>query len=78
MTLNEALVAATLNAAAAIDKSDEYGSIEVGMLLDAFLLITIGKHGDFVIMNAPDWHHIIYEFADPQIETVIHNGDILV
>ncbi|KAK8805748.1 hypothetical protein WA158_002404 [Blastocystis sp. Blastoise] len=65
LTLNEALVAATINAAAAIDVSDQYGSIE------------IGKHGDFVLLDAPDWQHIIYEFADPQIEAVFKDGELI-
>ena len=40
LTMPEALIAATLNAAAALGKSDRFGSIE------------IGKAADFVIINA--------------------------
>ena len=40
LTMPEALIAATLNAAAALGKSDRFGSIE------------IGKVADFVIVNA--------------------------
>lgn len=45
---NEALCAVTLNAAAALNRSDSIGSIE------------IGKKGDLVILDAPSWEHIIY------------------
>ena len=40
LTMPEALIGATLNAAAALGKSDRFGSIE------------IGKVADFVIINA--------------------------
>lgn len=65
MTLEEALVAATLNSAAAMGKSDTYGSIEVG------------KQGDFVIVGAPTWEHIIYEMGDPPIDAVIKAGKVV-
>ena len=39
--MEEALVAATLNAAAALGKADRHGSLEVG------------KFGDMVLINAP-------------------------
>jgi imidazolonepropionase len=45
---SEALVAATLNSAYAIDRSHCAGSIEVGKL------------GDFAILNASSWEHILY------------------
>ncbi len=41
MTMPEALVASTINAAASLGVSDQYGSIEVG------------KQGDMLILNAP-------------------------
>lgn len=41
LTMEEALVAATLNAAAALGKADRHGSLEVG------------KFGDMVLINAP-------------------------
>lgn len=66
MTLNEALVATTLNAATALDKGDKYGSIEVG------------KFGDFVVINNPKWEHIIYELGGGTeiIDIVIKKGKI--
>jgi imidazolonepropionase len=38
LTLEEALVAATLNAAAAIDRADRIGSLEVGKQFDAVVI----------------------------------------
>ena len=62
MTVNEALVAATLNAAASVNKSHSHGSLEVG------------KRGDFVILDSPVWEHVIYELVDPPIMKVFKNG----
>lgn len=45
---SEALAAVTLNAAAALNRHKTVGSIEVGKL------------GDFVILDAPSWVHLIY------------------
>lgn len=41
LTMEEALVAATLNAAAALGKADRHGSLEVG------------KYGNMLLINAP-------------------------
>lgn len=41
MSMPEALAAATINAAAALSLSEQYGSIEVG------------KQGDLLLINAP-------------------------
>jgi len=65
MTMNESLVAATINSAASLERSHQYGSIEVG------------KYGDFVVVNNPNWEHIIYEMVDPPIEYVIKKGKIV-
>lgn len=62
MTMNESLVAGTINAAASMGKSDMYGSIDVG------------KYGDFVIVDAPQWEHVIYEMVDPPICAVYKKG----
>ncbi|KAJ3207973.1 putative imidazolonepropionase [Entophlyctis luteolus] len=63
MTLNEVLVAATLNAAAALNKADMHGSIEVG------------KWGNFVVVDAPEWTHLVYEIGDSPIAGVYVRGD---
>ncbi len=65
MTMNEALVAATINSAASLDISSTHGSIE------------IGKVADFVVLDADKWEHIIYEIADPPIQYVIKRGNIV-
>lgn len=67
MSMNEALIGATINAAASIGKSDTHGSIE------------IGKHGDLVIVDAPRWEHLIYQFAasNEVIDYVIKDGDVV-
>lgn len=65
MTMNEALVAATLNAAASLNRSSMYGSLEVG------------KMGDCVIIDAPIWEHLVYEIVDPPISHVVHHGRIV-
>jgi imidazolonepropionase len=62
MTMNEALVGATLNAAASIKRSHSHGSLEVG------------KQADLVLLRAPQWEHLIYEMADPPIAHVVKKG----
>ncbi|XP_013419726.1 probable imidazolonepropionase [Lingula anatina] len=67
MTMNEALCAATLNAAASVGKSNSHGSIEVG------------KVGDMLVINAPRWEHLIYQLGgqDHVIKHVIRRGDVV-
>eukprot|EP00762_Andalucia_godoyi_P006476 ANDGO_02857.mRNA.1 hypothetical protein len=65
MSMPEALVAATLNAAASIGRSREHGSIEVG------------KWGDFVIVNSPRWEHLVYQMGDVPIRAVIKKGVVV-
>ncbi|KAF1795720.1 Metal-dependent hydrolase [Phytophthora cactorum] len=64
MTMKEALVGATINAAASINRSGTHGSVEVG------------KQGDLVLMRATQWEQIIYEMGDPPIEHVVKKGII--
>ena len=65
LTMNEALVAATLNAAASLNQSHSHGSLEVG------------KKADFIILDAPRWEHIIYQLVDPPIAKVIKYGKVV-
>ena len=65
MTMNEALVAGTMNAAASIGHSDMYGSLEVG------------KYGDMLILDAPQWEHLFYRIGDEPIRQVIKKGVII-
>ncbi|MCI0497355.1 MAG: imidazolonepropionase [Thermoplasmata archaeon] len=63
---DEALAAATLNAAHAIDMADDVGSIEVG------------KRADIVAIDAPDHFHIPYRLGGNIVTHVIKGGDIVV
>jgi imidazolonepropionase len=51
LTLEEALVAATLNAAASLDRADRVGSLEVGKQMDAVLID--GLLSDIIRVGAP-------------------------
>ncbi|XP_032644410.1 putative imidazolonepropionase [Chelonoidis abingdonii] len=67
MSMNEALAAATINAAYALGRSDMHGSIENG------------KQGDLIIINSSRWEHLIYQFGGHQelIEYVIVKGKVI-
>ncbi|KAM4672018.1 putative imidazolonepropionase isoform 1-T2 [Amazona ochrocephala] len=67
MSMNEALAAATINAAYALGKSDTHGSIEMG------------KQGDLVIINSSRWEHLIYQFGGHEalISYVIVKGKVI-
>ncbi|MFC4540499.1 imidazolonepropionase [Halosolutus amylolyticus] len=62
MTPAEATVAATVNAASAIDRNDGTGSLEAG------------APGDLVIADVPSHVHVPYNFAVNNAETVIKGG----
>lgn len=62
MTVNEALVAATINAAYSLGVEHVVGSIEVG------------KSGDLILLDAPKWEHVVYQMVDPPIESVFREG----
>jgi imidazolonepropionase len=69
LTMPEALVACTLNAAASLDISNSHGSL------------CQGKYGDCIIIDAPNWEHIIYEIgntSDSVISKVIKHGNVVV
>lgn len=65
MTIPEAICAITLNAAYAVGKGDVCGSIEVG------------KRGDLVILDTPEFEMIPYHFGHSHIRQVICNGKIV-
>ena len=58
----EALNAATINAAHAAGMAQRVGSIEAG------------KQADLLIVDAPDYRHLAYQFGGNLIETVIKDG----
>ena len=57
MTLEEALVGATLNAAYAIDRDAEVGSLETGKLMDA--VVVDGDVVDLIRVGAPAIRHVV-------------------
>ncbi|NHK31410.1 MAG: imidazolonepropionase [Asgard group archaeon] len=62
----EALTAATLNAACAIDRQEKIGSLE------------IGKQADIVIFNIPNFFFLSYQFGMNPVLQVIKKGKIVV
>lgn len=67
MTMPEALIASTINAAASLGLSDRHGSIEVG------------KQGDLLILNAAKWEHLVYQFgcSSDVIKHVVKRGKVV-
>lgn len=63
MTPQQVLTAVTLNAAAAIDRANNTGSVEYG------------KKADLAIWNAPDLDYIFYRLGSNLVHTVIKNGE---
>jgi imidazolonepropionase len=63
MTLEEALIGATLNAAWSLDRSDTVGSLEPGKLMDA--VVVRGDPANLVRVGAPS------------IMTVIKRGKVI-
>jgi imidazolonepropionase len=65
LTPAQAIAAATINAAAAIDRSDTVGSLEPG------------KQADVLLVEAPDYRHLGYRFGVNLVMTVIKRGKIV-
>jgi imidazolonepropionase len=65
MTPEEALCASTLHGAAALGRSHEIGSIEVG------------KNADILLASVPDFRYLAYHVGVNHISTIIKNGTIL-
>ncbi|MHA1770840.1 MAG: imidazolonepropionase [Candidatus Thorarchaeota archaeon] len=61
----EAISAVTINAAHAIDRAKDLGSIEVG------------KRADILILDAPNPEYLAYRFATNLVHTVIVNGEVV-
>jgi imidazolonepropionase len=62
----EAMHASTINAAHAVGLGNRLGSLEVG------------KQADLLIVNAPDYRHLAYQFGDNLVEHVIKRGRVVV
>ncbi|HSB67371.1 MAG TPA: imidazolonepropionase [Anaerolineales bacterium] len=65
LTPAQAIVAATLNAAAAIHRADQIGSVEPG------------KQADLLILNVSDYRHLGYRFGTNLVQTVIKRGMVI-
>jgi imidazolonepropionase len=66
LTPAEAITAATINAAHAINKADTIGSLEVG------------KKADILVLNAPNHRFLGYHFGTNLVDKVIKNGRVVV
>lgn len=64
LTPAQAIAAATINGAAAINRAERVGSLEVG------------KQADMLILSVPDYKHLGYRFGINLVETVIKKGHI--
>jgi imidazolonepropionase len=62
----EAITAATLNAADAIGRAHELGSIEEG------------KRADLVVIGRPTYHHLVYHFGVNPVRHVVKNGRVVI
>ncbi len=64
LTPAQAIAAATINAAAAISRADQVGSLE------------LGKQADCLLLSVPDYRHLGYRFGINLVQTVIKKGRI--
>jgi imidazolonepropionase len=62
LTIEEALTAATLNAACTLGLGGEIGSVEVG------------KAADLVVLDAPNLLHLVYHWGVNPVRTVVKGG----
>jgi len=66
MTPEEIIKGMTLNAAYALDRAGEIGSLEVG------------KKADIVVFDAPNLEYIVYHFGINHVDTVVKDGKTVV
>jgi len=65
LTLPQALNALTLNGAASLRRAQSHGSLRQG------------KVGDFLLLDAPKWEHLIYQLGDTPIGYVFKRGKMV-
>ncbi len=65
LTVDEAITAATLNAACALGRGSVTGTIEAG------------KRADLVVHDVPNRYHLVYRFGTPAIKHVIAAGKVI-
>ena len=66
MTVEEALTAATLHSAYSLSLASEVGSIEEG------------KRADLVLLDAPNYLHLVYHFGVNLVRAVFRDGEQVV
>ena len=66
LTQAQAIAAATINAAAAIQREDQIGSLEEG------------KQADIIILDIPDYRHLGYRFGTNLVASVVKKGKKIV
>ncbi|WP_431027754.1 imidazolonepropionase [Lysinibacillus sp. LZ02] len=66
MTMEEVLVATTINAAYAINRGEKVGSLEVG------------KKADILLLNVPNYKQLQYFYGMNHTDTVIKAGEVVV
>lgn len=66
LSVDEAITAATLNAACALGRADRSGSIEPG------------KRADLVVHAVPSRRHLVYRFGVPRVRAVVAAGKVVV
>jgi len=64
LTPGQAITGATINAAAAIGRDDQVGSLEPG------------KKADMIVLDVSDYRHLGYRFGTNLVTTVIKNGNV--
>lgn len=64
LTPAQAIAAATINSAAAVQRQDSVGSLEPG------------KQADLIILEAPDYRHLGYRFGSNLVHSVIKKGKV--
>lgn len=65
LTPAQAIAAATINAAAAINRAGQVGSLEPG------------KQADVIILDIPDYRHLGYRFGTNLVRSVIKKGNLV-
>jgi imidazolonepropionase len=66
LTPAEATVGATINAAHAVGREGDVGSLEPG------------KQADVLILDLPSWHHLGYRLGGNAVEAVVKKGRVIV
>jgi len=66
LTPAQAIAAATINAAAAIGRDQQVGSLEPG------------KQADLLVLSVPDYRHLGYRYGTNLVKTVIKKGKVVV